>query len=147
MAANTILLKGNLGDRHEEYRATPATIKPGHLLELDSSGKVILHANTAGKSVPRIVAKEDALQGLTVDGTYAANDLVPCHIAHGGDKLQLRVPAAAPAIVIGDSLISNGAGCVIKGVGSATVTVVGHAAEAVDNSAGGTSVLLAVLIV
>lgn len=111
MASNTIVLRGSLGVRHEEYRVSVA-FKPGHLLELLSTGKVRKLSVLGGKT--QMVAKEDALQGRTVNDAYAADELALVHQASLTDRLQLRLPAAAPAVVIGDRLISDGAGCVIK---------------------------------
>ena len=148
MAVNTIVLKGNLGDRHEEYRAGGA-IKPGHCLLVTSTGTVVVNnvaaaAGSTGHS--SMFAKEDALQGKTVNDAYASGDLVPCHRAHAGDKIQGRVAAAAAAIVVGDRLVSNGDGCVKKAADAVTGRTIGIAAEAVDNSVGGAEAFIAMWI-
>lgn len=149
MAGNTIVLKGELGQRHEEFRAGGA-IKPGHLLGLTSSNTVVVHTPAASATVQgysNFFAKEDALIGKTVDDAYASGDLVPVHMATAGDKIQARVPAAAPAIVVGDRLVSNGDGTIKKAANAIDGRTIGIAAEAVDNSAGGTEAFLAIWII
>lgn len=127
MAANTILLKGDLARRHEEFVAS-GICKPGHLLQLDSNNKVLKYATAGGAS--RMVAKEDALQGKTVTQAYAVGDVVPTHLMAATDKVQLRLPAAAPAVVIGDRLVSDGTGCVVKGLSSSSNLYTATAASA-----------------
>jgi hypothetical protein len=149
MATNTIVLKGDLRLRHEEFRAG-GTIRPGHNLIINSSNAVVVNNVAAGAgstAFSNFFAKEDALQGKTVDDAYASSDLVPVHMAHAGDKIQGRVAAAAVAIVVGDRLVSNGDGCVKKAADAVTGRTIGIAAEAVDNSAGGSEAFVAMWIV
>lgn len=149
MATNTIVLKGDLRLRHEEFRAGGA-LKPGHNLVLNSSNQVVVNptAAAAGSTAfSNFFAKEDGLIGKTVDDAYASGDLVPVHMAHAGDKIQGRVAAAGAAIVVGDRLVSNGDGCVKKATDGVTGRTIGVAAEAVDNSAGGTEAFVAMWIV
>ena len=113
--ANTILLKGDLGRRYDEARAI-GICSPGHLLQLDSAGKVLKHSTVGGRT--NMIAQENGLLGGTIDTAYAVGDIVPYHIFHTGDMLNFRLPVAAPAVVIGDRLISNGDGTVIKAYGS-----------------------------
>jgi len=110
MARRTILLKGDMG--HDEMLAV-AALKPGHLLEQVSSGKVQKHSVVGGASA-RLFAKEDALQGRTVDTAYEADDLVSVHTGKPNEWIQARVAAAAIAIVRGDKLVSAGDGTLKK---------------------------------
>lgn len=110
MTAHTILLKGC--DRHDERKAH-AALKPGHLLELVSTGKVKKHS-TAGGKAPRWFAKEDALQGKTTLDAYAADDVVSYVMALPGDEVLARLAAAAAAVVVGDLLVSAGDGTLKK---------------------------------
>lgn len=98
---------------HEEAVAIGAC-KPGHILATDSDGKVLKHA-TAGGYCERRIAEEDALQGKVITDAYAVGDVVSILPGLPGDLVLLRLPAAATAVVIGDVLISNGDGCVVKG--------------------------------
>jgi len=110
---NTILLKGP--QQKEEYAAADATIKPGHLIELTSSGTVQRHT-TAGGNGERLFATEDALQGNGITVAYGSGDLVTCDLAPPGATRLARLAAAAAAVVIGDKLISAGDGTLKKAV-------------------------------
>jgi hypothetical protein len=102
-------------DNYEERVANDATIKPGHLVELLSTNKVQRHSVIGGRSM-RWVALEDGLQGWPKDqyDAFASGDPVRLQASEPGDLLALRLPAAAPAVVIGNALVSNGDGCVVK---------------------------------
>lgn len=108
---NQILLT-EMGGFHEEYPAA-AALKPGHLIELTSATKVQKHS-TSGGAAQKMFAKEDALQGKTIDDAYAADDVVFGYIAQPGDRLQARVAANAAAITEGDWLASAGDGTLKK---------------------------------
>lgn len=113
MASNkTIVLKGDLHRWHEEYVAN-AALKPGHLLELMSTGKVRKSTVYGGSSEP-IFAKENSYTGGTRDTAYSALDNVFAHYAQRGDRINTRVAALAPSIAIGDRIISAGDGTVVK---------------------------------
>lgn len=111
--ANRIDVCVSTGSRREEYKAA-AALKPGHLLERTSAGTVQKHTVSGGKILRR-VALEDAYRGKTIDDAYAATDPVQCLYPLPGDAVKLRLPANAAAVVKGDTLISNGDGCVKKG--------------------------------
>lgn len=127
----TILLKGDLAYRHDEALAN-AALSPGHLVELMSTGKVKKNTIVAG-TIPVAVAKEDAMIGKTINDAYAADDLVPYHIARSGDVLHLRLPAGASAVVKGDGLEPVSGGTVQKFASGVRRFI---AEEAVDNSGG-----------
>lgn len=134
--ANKIVLIG-MG-RHEEAVAAGA-ITPGHLIKLDSAGKVVVHASE-GQYAERLFAKEDALQGNTKDTAYASGDVVSYHVAVPGDEIFAYIKAGEN-VAIGDQLISAGDGTLIK-IGSVssgvTVTdVIAVAKEANDLSGSG----------
>lgn len=79
-------------------------------------------------------------------------------LPRAGDVVYSWLPASAAAVVDGDPLESNGDGTLRKDTaqavnegGSATYTIysehiVGYAAEAVDNSGGGTAVRIRVRV-
>lgn len=126
--ANTILLKGDLGTRYEEYTAS-GIFKPGHILQVDTDNKVLKHAVFGGPC--QMIAQEFALMGKGLDDAYAVGDTAPVHrIVPNVDLLNFRVPAGAAAIVIGDRLISNGDGCLVKAVGPSDMLYSNTAASA-----------------
>lgn len=130
----TIVLKAHTGHNHEE-RAAAAALKPGHLIMLNSSDKVLKHA-TAGGWAEALFATEDALQSKSIDDAYAADDIVSYHQASKSDIIKARVAANASAIVIGDKLVSNGDGCLKKASseGSHTLYVNAAASSAITNT-------------
>lgn len=140
MAANKTLLKGDWND-YEEAVAS-GVCKGGHLLILDSDGKV-KKCNVANGGLELLIAVEDSLQGKLVTDEYAIGDVVRHYVAKRGNIFQVRLPAAADAIVIGDKLNSNGDGT-FKKVASGDPMAV--ALEAVDNSGGGSEVFIKVRI-
>jgi hypothetical protein len=113
MSVNNTVLQGGRG-WYSEHTANGAS-KPGHLLQRDSNNKVKKHA-TYGGEAERLFAKEDALQSKTVTDAYADGDTVFDYSAAPGERIQARLPALAAAVVIGDKLISNGDGCLVKKV-------------------------------
>lgn len=139
-APSMILLKGKFGNRWEEYRAGGA-LKPGHALKF-SGANVIVHATALG-AWTRLVAVENALIGDGINVAYASGDLVACHKVQPGDRLYVRVAAAAVAIAVGDPITLHSDGTFKKST-AGTDFVVGDAAEAVDNSGGATEVFLRV---
>lgn len=134
--ANRIQLKG--GFRLEEAVAA-GTITPGHLLEVNSDGKVIVH-NSEGAYAERLFAVEDALQGNEIDDDYSAADLVQYHVVDPGAEVYAYIQAGQD-IDIGDLLISGGDGTLIEnGQELSTTTVqqiIAVAMEAVDLTASG----------
>jgi hypothetical protein len=115
--------------------AANAALKPGHLLERMSTGKLRKHT-TYGGQAERIFALENALLGGTIDDAYAADDLVEGILAGVGDVINARVPANAPAITVGSLLISNGDGCLIKPTTNGTHTLYANAAASTAISNG-----------
>lgn len=133
---NTVILKGN-GYRKEADAA--GTITPGHLVQCDSSGDVVVHA-TAGGNARKAFAVENDLIGNGITDNYTSGDRVQYNVFEPGNEVYAFVPAAAAAITIGTALESAGDGTLVA-VGTATATgdtdiVVGYALEAVDNSGG-----------
>lgn len=108
---NTIVLIGQLRDNHEERRVA-TIVKPGYLMDTNADGKVI-PAATRGAKGELYVAKEDYLQGKTINDAYAVGDLCMIHKAKSGNKIAL-VLAAGENVAKGDQLISAGDGTVVK---------------------------------
>jgi hypothetical protein len=148
-AIRTILARG-CGERYEA-QAAAGTIKPGHLLQLNSTGKVAIHAGAA-LNAPQYFAVENDLIGKTIDDLYATDDVVQYVHAARGAEIYALVAAAAAAIVIGDYVESAGDGTVRKAAtdtatdNTQRLAMVGQAVEAVDNSGGGSAVRLRIRI-
>lgn len=106
-----VLLKGILSERREEARAAGA-ITPGHLIQRDSNGAVVVHASAYGGGEP-IFALEDNFQGRTVDGAYASGEVVQIHHCQSGDEIYAFLGATAGTAAIGTVLASKGDGTLI----------------------------------
>jgi hypothetical protein len=141
----TIRLKG-VGRRIE--RPAGAAITPGHLIELTTANKFVVHSAANAKTAA-IFALENELIGLGIDDNYAANDLVQAEHFKPNDWVNALVAASATAIAIGDYLESAGDGT-LRLSGSQYTGELGsiaQAMEAVDNSAGITPARIKVAIV
>lgn len=140
---NTIMLKGDLGMREEAFAAA-GTIKPGHAVIRDSSNNFKKNDLATGSDVLLQVAIEDALQGRTINDAYDISTPVFTYLPRAGDLLYVRVPAGAPAIVIGDLMQLDNTGCFVKRIAGATR---GVSREALDNSGGGTEAFIKMEVV
>jgi hypothetical protein len=135
MAKNTIKLKKYL-DVIDEYIAAGA-ITPGHLLQIDSAGKVVVHATAGGNQTP-LIALEDELWGKTIDDAFASGDPVQVWTAQRGEVAYMLLKNGEN-VAIGDYLESAGDGTLQKHVADSTGDIltnvlVGMATEAVDMS-------------
>ena len=110
MNYNTVILK-DYSKVFEELKAA-AAITPGMLVEINSAGKVQAHATGDGFVLP-MFAKEDALQGKTIDQDYAATDPVLCWIPGRGDIVN-AILHDEENVAIGDLLSSYGNGTLKK---------------------------------
>lgn len=107
----TILVRGE-PDAREAIAA--GAITPGHLIALNTAGKVVVHPTAGGVLPSKYFAREEEYTNANIDTAYATNDSVPYWHAKPGDQLFALVPASAAAIVIGDLLESNGDGTLRK---------------------------------
>lgn len=106
---NTIILKATrLTDRYDEKVAAGA-ITPGHLINFDNTGKVVVHATAFGGG-PVMVAIEDSFQGKTIDDAYASTDLVRMHLPQNADELYMLLGPTAGTAAIGSVMVSKGDG-------------------------------------
>ncbi len=156
MAENTIILS----DRDKvckKERIAAGTIKPGHLLEQDSNGKVVVH-NSAGENAVPMFALEDAYADTSgsakaIDTTYASDDSVFVGVCPTGVEVYALLAANASAVVNGVFLESDGDGTLrILTTDAATddaqrEAVVAFALESVDNSAVGSEARIKVMVV
>ena len=130
MANNTIILRAR--KRFTKERPAGGAITPGHLIELNASGQVVVHATAAAEFAQKAFALEDQAQGRGVDDAYAANDLVVYQVFQPGDEVYAWLENAAN-VAIGAALQSNGAG---ELEARTTGEVVAYALEAVNASGG-----------
>lgn len=134
---HTVVLKGE--PLAVEYLADGAII-PGHLINLDSDGKVTVHAVAAGVAVP-MFAREHELDGGGIDDAYAAAETCFASIGRSGDEFYAWLADEANAS-IGSFLESAGDGSFrvsTHAVTSATTAAawpVAVALEAVNNTGG-----------
>jgi hypothetical protein len=146
-APRTIILKGR-GIRRE----APAggTITPGHLVTINTSGQLVVHATAGGANSKCFAVEAENLnpggssQVADIDTNYAANDYVQAEHLYCGCEVNALVAAAAPAIVIGDLLESAGNGTLRK---LTTGVAIAQALKAVDNSGGGSPVRISAVII
>lgn len=131
---NTIKVK-KYGNVLEEFTAG-GTITPGMLIAVGSAGTVAAHAVEAGNVLP-MFAVEDELQGKDISDNYSSGNKVQCWIPGRGDQVYAWL-ANGENVVIGDKLVSDGAGKLKKFVSSSDgdlpACIVGEAVEAVDMS-------------
>lgn len=113
-----------------EERKAGAAVRPGDLVSLNSSDKVIKHPTAGGPAVA-MFAHEDALQGNGIDDNYAADDIVFHAIQRPGDHVYAWLSGGENAS-IGSYLSSNGDGA-LKVAGS-TDSRLAVALEAVNAS-------------
>lgn len=133
MAGNTIVLKG-MG-HHDEGRLDEI-VSPGHAIEQAADGDYDLPQGTQAELLKKIsfkVAKEDALQGKTVDDAYAVGDIVSFYTPLPGDRIQVLVKSGED-IDVGDKLIieAGGSGLWVEAAGTETR----YQAEAIEDSGG-----------
>ncbi len=124
---------------YEEYKANAEEIYPGHLIQVNSSNKVIPHDMIGGKG-EAMFAQEDALQGKNVATIYAADNIVGCILPGKGCEVYARIQDAQD-ISIGDPLMSGGDGTLIivaDTSGADADEVIAYAAEDIDATASNT---------
>ena len=124
---------------YEEYKAQAADVYPGHLIQVNSSGKVIPHDIIGGKG-EAIFAQEDALQGKNVAQVYSADSIVGCILPGKSCEVYARIQDAQD-ISEGDSLMSGGDGTLIivaDESGANADEVIAYAAEDIDATASNT---------
>lgn len=141
---NKILLKGN--PETKEYTCTNAAITPGMLLALSATG--VRPHNTADGTGPRLFAAENGMVGDGITDTYAVGDNVIALSCSGGEEVYAFIKAGEAAVSIGQALSSNGAGY-LQVPDASPVTdgiIMAYAAEAVDNSGGGSAARIKVVV-
>lgn len=128
----TIALK-DFTDIRDEAVANEAGIKPGHVIQLLSTGKVQLNDAANGRA-PAMIAVEDSMQGKETSEAYASGALVQYGVFRSGDVVALRLKDGETAVV--GSVLFPATGGEVEVVDSADGTDVcfAIALEAVDMS-------------
>lgn len=134
MAKRTIKLLGE-PIQNEDDKAAEAIV-PGMLVTYNGSGNWIKHNVAIGAGVPFRIALEREEMGKDIDVAYAINDTVKVGVFPTGARVNLLVATAAPAIVKGDALESDGAGRVRKATTGVHSQVVGTSLDALTNVSG-----------
>lgn len=140
--SNTIILN-SVGAVHLKESYANGTITPGDFLERATDGDFQRHS-TAEIAGPRLIALENDLEGDGIDDNYASGDNVRAAYLKPGDEVYAFVPASAAAIVIGDHLVFDGTGCVIKGDRVAATALALNTSNAYTDAAVNTAVNAAV---
>mgnify|MGYP007077480912 CR=1 FL=1 len=131
---NTIVLKGK--GHHDEGEAG-AAISPGEAIRIQSDGTYDPESQSPPDATTGhrglYIAKEDALQGKTVDDAYASGDTVFFYTPLPGDVCQILVKSGED-IDVGDEIYVEGAG---SGLFIESTTATDHAQfEALEDSGG-----------
>lgn len=117
---NTIPQIADWGRRYEEARvASGVTVYPGMLIDINSSGEVVIATPNAGASAPTRIAIEDGIIGRTVDTPYTAGELCRYVQPLPAEVYALRV-LSGETIAVGDDLIAADNGLFKETTGSPT---------------------------
>lgn len=116
----------------ERNAAAATTMKPGTVMERTSGDTFQPHSTSGGTGVTYI-AREDALQGKTLDDAYAAGNPVFAAIPVQGAVAQVLLTHSV-SYAIGDLLISAGDGTLKKTTGT-PLKYYAQIEEAIDLSA------------
>lgn len=132
-APGTIKLRTDGNDYQQEYALNGAAIRPGMLLALNSSSKVIPNGTAADATPECIVALEMDLLGRTIDDNYVtADEAVISWFPRIGDEAYMLLKTGNNAAV-NALLESAGAGNLqLVSTGKALF----RAVEAVNNASG-----------
>jgi hypothetical protein len=122
------------GEFEYVQKVAAGTVKPGHLMQLDSAGKYNVNS-TVTVDAQKLFAREDSHQGGIVSGSYAAGDQIFGVIPYPGSKVNC-VLKTGDTVALGAPLYSAGDGTLTVTKGSA-VNVIGFAEEAVTTAAAG----------
>lgn len=142
MAENTIQLKGEFS---RDERAAGGAVTPGHLVELNSSDKYVVHSTGAGPH-GRAFAVENELEGKTITEAYVLDERIQVNYQLPGNEVN-AILAATEDIAIGAFLQSAGDGT-LEALSGTDRQPVGIALAALDLSASGAvDTLLAIKIV
>jgi hypothetical protein len=133
--ANTIIKDGHVGPQIERVTHSGTTLKPGHLVDINSSNAFV-PVGTQGADFPTCLLVEDRYQGDGsvggVDQVYAVGAPAVAEFPPAGALRYVRVPNGT-VTALGSKLIYNNAGQLIVTTGS-PLKVVAIAEEALTAS-------------
>jgi len=135
MAIATHRMIVNRGDMlHEEFKAGAASIKPGMLLKVNTSGNAVVHDIVEGRT-PIMVGQEDALQGINVSTAYTTLNYIPIVFPTKGSVVNMLV-TSGQTVSIGTNLVSAGNGKLITAENATSgVLIPGTLFEATEGQA------------
>lgn len=107
-AERTIILSGKF--EHLEFDAA-AILSPGNILVVNSAGKAAKNT-TEGADGELLVARENYINGKTIDDAYAVDDTVIAGVLQRGAQAQV-ILKAGENVAVGEYLIFDDAGRVI----------------------------------
>lgn len=137
-AANTIIKDTGIEGAHiERNTASGTSIKPGTFLRVTSANEFNVQ-NVAGSDAPVLLMLEnkfvgDHTTGGGVDVAYGAGTQARAEYCLPGSLRYARVPSGQ-TLVIGDDMVYNNAGFLIKTTGS-PLRVVARCEEAITTAA------------
>ncbi len=103
--SDTVIL---MGDPYIKQREAAGAITPGHLIERDGSGTVVVH-NSADANAHRLFAIENDIGGDDLNHPYVTGEIVRFAAMRSGDEVNALLANGENASV-GDYLTSNGNG-------------------------------------
>lgn len=129
---NTIVLKAK---GHHDEGVADGAITPGMAVELAADGKYDQQTSALAEALKGelLIAKEDALQGKTVDDAYAQDDVLFFYIPLPGDHVNALVKSGED-IDVNDVLVveGGGSGLFVEAAG----TEVKYQLKALEDSGG-----------
>jgi hypothetical protein len=129
---NKILLKTTSGyDVLEALSSSTGVLTPGIFVEYDSDSKVKKHSAQGGTAM---VVLENRAVGGGIDETYSTGQTTYFYATRPGDIINAFVPASAAAIVVGDYLVFDGDGHLIKGDRNANLTAATYSTSSINTA-------------
>lgn len=109
------------GDYRYEEASAGGTVQPGMLVEQNTAGAYIAHAEEGGRC-EKAFAQEDALQGNAVGDNYSSGNKMGVILPVIGSEVNALIKTGEAA-AIGDEFVSAGNGTLRRwGVGGSGVT-------------------------
>lgn len=129
---SVVVLKSPYG-RYDEGPAG-GTVKPGHLIIMNSSSAWVVNPNAAGATAPIVFATENclALRGKTIADSYASGDWLSMIHPVNGDEIQAWLETTQNVAV--DDLLESAGNGELQPL--TTGKPIAQALEAVDSTGG-----------
>lgn len=147
MSVNTIALTP-VDENQIKEALSAGAITPGHLVELNSAGDVIVH-NTAGAPSRKLFALENVATAKGISDAYVDNETTRYLEGNSGDVVYGWLINGTGQDVTANAtrLVSNGDGTLQAADGAELDTeVVGVAGESIDNDPGSAAVRIRVIV-